>query len=69
MANGEIDADLENITPAKVLFLIQQILECIRDEKDNGPTCLLLAEDNILIFELDEHKYRIHIEDARIFSS
>jgi hypothetical protein len=68
MANGEIDADLDNITPAKVLFLIQQILECIQNDKGEVPNCTLV-DDKILLFEIDEHSYRIHIEDARIFSS
>ena len=65
MAAGIIDADLDNIDEPKLLFLIQQILECLQDEAGHGPKITPIRE-NVMLFELDEYKFSLTIQNLNV---
>lgn len=64
MAKGEIDADLEDISEQKLLFLFQQVMECLQNEKGESPMCTMMGKD-VLLFEFDDHRYRIEVRNIK----
>lgn len=64
---GTVDADLEDLYPHKLLFLIQQVFDCIQDEQGKSPQTTILC-DTIMMFEFDEYKYRIQIEPIQRYN-
>jgi hypothetical protein len=67
MAKGEIDADLEDIDEAKLLFLFQQVLECIMDDKGVSPFCTMMGKD-VMLFEYDDLRYRIEVRNIKQYN-
>jgi hypothetical protein len=67
MAKGIIDADLDDLTPTKLLFLIRQIMECLSSETDQSPQ-LTTINDTTMLLEIDEYRFMIEIKDLRRFS-
>ena len=66
MAKGEIEADLEKIDETKLLFLIQQVFDCLQNEKGESPFCTIMGS-NVMLFEFEDLRYRIEIKNINQF--
>ena len=60
MPRGEIDADLEDLSCEKLLFLVQQIMECLQNENGESPQTLIIGS-NTLMLMVDEYEFSITI--------